>query len=237
MSAHRRRWRAALLVLALGAAAASPWMISKVIDPPAAADPPTHGGSVPLRRATPAQARRSLAELGVADRYRRGYRRELFGDGWATHHGCSVRQHVLADEMVEGSRRSCWIEAGRWRDWYSNGSPIIDADTVEVDHLVPLGHAWQSGAHAWSPRRRVAFANDLSSPWTLSAVSAAANGAKSASPPDAWQPAPAARCAYALDWIAVKDRGTSLSPSPSGVRCTRCWRPATIGDHRPAPRG
>jgi hypothetical protein len=76
---------------------------------------------------------------------------------------------------------------------------------VEVDHLVPLAHAWAAGAWAWPARRRTAFADDVSIPATLTAVSAVSNQAKGAAPPDVWQPPNRdTRCRYAVDWITVK---------------------------------
>lgn len=70
---------------------------------------------------------------------------------------------------------------------------------------MPLRHAWQAGAWAWTPQQRAAFANDVVHPWALTAVSAHHNRAKADAPPDAWQPPNrAALCTYGIDWIAAK---------------------------------
>lgn len=162
--------------------------------------------------ATPAtatvDARAALATLTVAERHRDGYDRDLFGPGWVTIAGCTTRQHVLMDEAVDGfiNTTTCQVLDGAWVDWYSDGAPTItDPGGIDIDHLVPLRHAWQAGAWAWTPERRIAFANDLDDPATLTAVSASQNRAKADAPPDAWQPPNhGARCRYAADWIDVK---------------------------------
>jgi len=153
------------------------------------------------------EAQQMLGELRREARHHGGYRREPFGDGWATLEGCTVRQWVLAEEMVTGEVEGCWIEDGRWRDWYGPGRSLIAAGAVQLDHVVPLAQAWQAGAHRWPARRRRALDNDLSSPLTLTAVSAVVNEAKGASPPDVWLPPDRrSHCRYAITWIAIKHR-------------------------------
>ena len=56
---------------------------------------------------------------------------------------------------------------------------------VQIDHVVPLGLAWQLGAPQWTLGKRVAFAND---PEELLAVNGAVNQAKGDSGPDSWLP-------------------------------------------------
>ena len=171
--------------------------------------PPSSGAATPPGPSPtwdPATARTALSGLVVAERHRGGYHRDLFGDGWTITDGCTTRQHVLADEAVTGHRVGCDVVGGDWVDWYTPGAPhISDSAQLDIDHLVPLAHAWQAGAWAWDPQQRLAFANDLTNPATLTAVSATENRAKADAPPDAWQPPNrSARCAYAIDWIATK---------------------------------
>ena len=78
------------------------------------------------------------------------------------------------------------------------------ASEVDIDHVVALGDAWQTGAQQWSFDRRVRFAND---PLNLLAVDASANRQKGDSDAASWLPPNKAfRCAYVARQIAVKRR-------------------------------
>ena len=75
--------------------------------------------------------------------------------------------------------------------------------SVDIDHVVALGDAWQKGAQQWSPAR-VTFAND---PLNLLSVSAAANRQKGDGDAATWLPANKRfRCRYVARQIAVKRR-------------------------------
>lgn len=52
---------------------------------------------------------------------------------------------------------------------------FTQARAFEIDHLVPLAEAWDSGASTWSAKEREAYANDLDDARALIAVSAASN--------------------------------------------------------------
>ncbi len=84
---------------------------------------------------------------------------------------------------------------------------VTDPSELDVDHLVSLKEAWDSGAWAWTPDRRIAYANDLTDGRTLVAVSAASNRSKGDRDPSNWIPESAgAVCPFIADWIAVKAR-------------------------------
>ena len=59
--------------------------------------------------------------------------------------------------------------SGSWNDPYS-GKTITDATKLDIDHMVPLKEAHQSGAANWSRERKRAYANDLDDPERLVAV-------------------------------------------------------------------
>ena len=64
---------------------------------------------------------------------------------------------------------------------------------------------WDSGAWAWSPERRRAFANDLEHRFALLAVSASSNRSKGARDPAEWMPPEASsHCLYATYWRDTK---------------------------------
>lgn len=73
--------------------------------------------------------------------------------------------------------------------------------------MVPLAEAWDSGARAWTPARREAYANDQDAAASLVAVTARANRQKADQDPATWMPpAPDATCRYLGEWVATKLR-------------------------------
>ncbi len=157
-----------------------------------------------------AAARSALAQLPVREPDEAGgYHRELFGTAWADvdGNGCDTRNDILARDLVDvRTEDGCVVLVGTLLDPYS-GEPIPfvrgpDSAQVQVDHVVALADAWRTGASAWSPARRQAFAND---PANLLAVSGGANQDKGASDAAAWLPPQAGYlCVYVLRQLRVK---------------------------------
>ncbi|MEU6381907.1 HNH endonuclease family protein [Streptomyces sp. NPDC046909] len=153
--------------------------------------------------------RDALQALTVADESRTGYTRDKFKH-WidADRDGCNARAEVLISEAVvapdQGAR--CALAGGLW--WSAYDDVYLDsARQLDVDHLVPLAEAWDSGASAWTAKEREAYANDLDDPRALIAVSAASNRSKSDQDPRQWLPTSRGyRCRYVTDWIADKTR-------------------------------
>ncbi|MGW2773454.1 HNH endonuclease family protein [Streptomyces olivaceoviridis] len=78
---------------------------------------------------------------------------------------------------------------------------------MDINHLVPLAEAWDSGATDWSAKEREAYANDLGDDRALIAVSAASNRSKADQDPSTWLPSAVGyRCQYVTDWVADKMR-------------------------------
>ncbi|WP_406363822.1 HNH endonuclease family protein (plasmid) [Streptomyces sp. NBC_00715] len=141
---------------------------------------------------------------------RAGYSREQFkhwNKGLDPADGCDTRKEVILAEAVDvpevGPR--CALTGGRWWSQYDQVW-VASASSLDVDHMVPLAEAWDSGAAAWSAARREAYANDQGAPNSLIAVSGSSNRSKADKDPAAWLPVPADRCAYAADWVADKLR-------------------------------
>ncbi|MFK0243389.1 HNH endonuclease family protein [Amycolatopsis azurea] len=171
--------------------------------PPVAPDggsPATVAPVVPV-----AEARKLLGELPVAVRgVLDGYDRDKFPH-WKTVSGsCNVREEVLKRDGVEVKiDGQCAPVSGSWRSPY-DGETWRKATDVDVDHVVPLAHAWVSGAKSWDQARREQFANDLTRPQLL-AVTDNLNQEKGDKAPDAWKPPLVSFwCTYATDWIVVK---------------------------------
>ena len=135
------------------------------------------------------------------------YDRSLFRQ-WidADGDGCNARREVLIAEAIEAPRIGdrCDLIGGLWYSAF-DGVTTDDDSSFDVDHMVPLSEAWDSGANEWSSDRRRAFANDLDLPQALIAVSASSNRSKGDKDPADWlPPLQSYRCQYVEDWVRVK---------------------------------
>ena len=146
-----------------------------------------------------------LAALTVAaESHQSTYDRDLFPH-WITITGsCNTREQVLKRDgsgVVVNS--SCAPTSGSWRSPYDGATWTNPAD-VDIDHMVPLAEAWQSGAWAWTTPQRQTYANDLGGP-ELWAVTDNVNQSKGDQDPATWQPSLSSfRCTYARAWVQVK---------------------------------
>ncbi len=173
--------------------------------PPPTTAPTTAPMTAPPTPAPPAGPAALVSQLTVAPEANSdSYDRDLF-DHWidADSNGCNTRCEVLAAERhasLPGLAGGGWLSA---YDGYSTN----DASEFDIDHMVPLAEAWRSGASQWSAERRRDYANDLGSPASLIAVTAATNRSKGDRDPAIWQPPnQAAWCSYVSDWASTKLR-------------------------------
>ena len=149
----------------------------------------------------------AIADLPTATESRSGYSRDLFNH-WvdADGDGCDTRDEVLISEAEEAPSvgSSCAISGGRWFSYY-DGVSQTSASALDIDHMVPLAEAWDSGASGWSSATREAYANDLGDSRTLVGVTAAENRSKGDQDVAEWLPAQQ-QCRYLREWVAVKHR-------------------------------
>lgn len=158
-----------------------------------------------------------LATLAVGTETRSGYDRDLFRH-WtdADGDGCDTREEVLLQESITPAltEPGCRLTNGRWVSLFDRVE-TEDPSTFDVDHMVPLAEAWDSGANHWSASTREAFANDLGYAGSLIAVSASSNRSKGDRDPAEWLPTNTSyHCTYVTTWIAIKYRW-SLSVDPA----------------------
>jgi hypothetical protein len=140
-----------------------------------------------------------------------GYSRERFGRRWADidRNRCDTRNDILARDLDEVRRDgSCVVLDGVLDDPYTGEVVVFErgprSAAVQIDHVVPLSLAWDTGAQLLSPREREAFAND---PLNLLAVEGRANQSKGDSDASEWMPpARSAWCSYAARVVAVRVR-------------------------------
>ncbi|MBO4205993.1 HNH endonuclease family protein [Micromonospora echinofusca] len=168
----------------------------------------TAGLAAPAQAATVSVPLRTLiADLPVASEVRTGYSRDLFPH-WidADGDGCNTRYEVLIAEAVTrpsvGS--GCYLTGGRWYSYYDAAYWTNPSD-LDIDHMVALAEAWDSGARNWTTSRRQSFANDLGDVRSLVAVTDNVNQAKGDQDPSTWMPT-YERCRYVAEWAAVKTR-------------------------------
>jgi hypothetical protein len=176
--------------------------------------------SRPAARAGTVLAADLLAFVVVEREHRGGYRRELFAYPHSTGNGCDTRDRVLELESstpVRFTASGCNIARGTWTSVY-DGVAYTSPSGLEIDHVVALKEAWDSGAWRWSRAALEAFANDTTDGRTLQAVSSKSNRSKGDKDPSNWLP-PSSNdvCRYAGDWVAIKVRWhLSMDPSEFG---------------------
>lgn len=149
-----------------------------------------------------------LKALAVEPEQDAGYDRDLFPHWDYLGDGCDVRDAVLIRQAVEGpsTGTSCPVGSGVWFSAY-DGVTVRDPSLLDIDHMVPLAEAWDSGARRWTTAVREAFANDLAYRKSLIAVTASSNRSKGEQDPAQWLPPRTDyRCRYVSSWIGVKYR-------------------------------
>lgn len=151
----------------------------------------------------------ALERLAVKGRApKTDYGRSQFGDGWASRQGCDMRNIILHRDLKDVAvDDQCRVTSGMLNDPYTGKTvPFMrgehSSQAVQIDHVVAMSNAWQTGAQALSPEKREQFAND---PLELLAVDGEANQEKSDSDAASWLPPNKAfRCQYIARQIAVK---------------------------------
>ncbi|MFG3499291.1 HNH endonuclease family protein [Streptomyces sp. NPDC047928] len=166
--------------------------------------PPVHAAeTLPLSAA--------VTQLPVADESREGYTRDKFkhwNSGANPSDGCNTRNEVLLAEAIQPPTvgAGCKLTGGTWLSYY-DAKEVSGPAGLDIDHMVPLAEAWDSGASAWTTKRREAYANDLGADASLVAVTAQQNRQKADQDPREWLPLSSeVHCRYAAEWTGTKAR-------------------------------
>ena len=142
-----------------------------------------------------------------------GYTRAQFGPAWADvdRNGCDTRNDILnrdlTNQVYKEKTKQCVVLSGTLIDPFSGESinfvrGNITSMEVQIDHVVALSNAWQTGAFKLTLERRTAFAND---PLNLLAVKGRLNSQKGDGDAATWLPPKKSyRCAYVARQVAVK---------------------------------
>jgi hypothetical protein len=142
-----------------------------------------------------------------------GYTRAQFGQTWADvdRNGCDTRNDILkrdlTGEVFKEKTDDCVVLSGTLVDPYS-GETInfvrgnVSSMEVQIDHVVALSNAWQTGAFKLTVQQRTAMAND---PLNLLAVKGRLNSQKGDGDAATWlPPLKRYRCDYVARQVAVK---------------------------------
>jgi hypothetical protein len=126
-----------------------------------------------------------------------------FGSAWADvdKNHCDTRNDILARDLKKIKRSGIHFTRG-----------VKTSGLVQIDHVIPLGDAWVSGAAHWTAAKREQLAND---PLNLLAVDGHNNEAKGDHTAAVWlPPAKSYACSYVARQIAVKTK-YQLTISPA----------------------
>ena len=170
-------------------------------------------GQAPLE-AAPKTAVAVLETLAVKGRAAKtGYERSQFGPAWSDvdRNGCDTRNDILYRDLTsidyKDGTKECVVQSGILVDPYSGEKisferGVATSSDVQIDHVVALSNAWQTGAFKLTVEKRTAFAND---PLNLLAVKGQLNSQKSDGDAATWLPPKKNyRCAYVARQVAVK---------------------------------
>ena len=170
-------------------------------------------GHAPLEASTKT-AVAVLETLAVKGRApKTGYERSQFGPAWSDvdRNGCDTRNDILyrdlSSKTFKSGTQNCVVLTGILSDPYSGEKisfvrGVVSSMDVQIDHVVALSNAWQTGAFKLSFDKRIAFAND---PMNLLAVKGRLNSQKGDGDAATWlPPRKDIRCAYVAQQIVVK---------------------------------
>ena len=138
-----------------------------------------------------------------------GYARSQFPH-WSDpdRNGCDARNDTLKRDLTQISfksgTRDCKVLTGQLLDPFSDKIISFSStkSNIDIDHVVALSNAWQTGAAYFDKTKRAAIAND---PLNLIAVDAKLNRQKGDGDAATWlPPLKSYRCDYVARQIAVK---------------------------------
>lgn len=139
--------------------------------------------------------------------------------------GCDARNDILKRDLTEivfkVGTRDCKVLSGLLLDPFSNKVLTFTSvkSAVDIDHLVALSNAWQTGAAYFDKNIRSQIAND---PLNLLAVDAKLNRQKGDGDAATWLPPNKAfRCEYVSRQVSVKAKYSLWVTPPEREAITR----------------
>ncbi|MCU1542496.1 MAG: hypothetical protein JWM50_361 [Microbacteriaceae bacterium] len=133
-----------------------------------------------------------------------------YGSAWidVDRNGCDTRNDILARDLTNVTKSgTCKVLSGTLLSPYTATTIafVRGDDTsalVQIDHVVALSNAWQTGAQQLTQAQRISLAND---PINLLAVDGRSNTQKGDGDTATWLPSnTAVRCSYVARQVSVK---------------------------------
>ena len=123
---------------------------------------------------------------------------------------CKNTRHELLEQRSKikvtykkTKRGYCLVDKGEWDDYYYP-EKITSAKKIDVDHVIPLKHASESGGSKWSKKQKTQFAND---PENLVLTNLKYNRQKGAKTISEWLPVyKDYACKYVQKWFYLKKK-------------------------------
>jgi hypothetical protein len=161
---------------------------------------------------TDASAQSLLATIPVKGKApKTGYNRTGdFGTAWldVDRNGCDTRNDILSRDLTVTVKSGvCKVMSGQLTDPYTGKTIDFSrgqntSALVQIDHMVALSNAWQTGAQQLTHAQRISLSND---PLNLMAVDGKANLQKGDGDTATWLPPNKSfRCTYVAHQISVK---------------------------------
>jgi hypothetical protein len=201
-----------------------PVTVTKTVTATTAAPPKPAPASTPRpssKTSNTSPALTVLTQLPVQGRApKTGYDRAMFGQAWSDdvtelygHNGCDTRNDILRRDLdditIKPGTNGCVVLTGTLADPFTGTQipftrGVGTSNAVQIDHVVALSNAWQTGAQQLSVEQRQNFAND---PLNLLAVDGPSNASKGDGDAATWlPPRKTYRCNYAARQVAVKSK-------------------------------
>lgn len=121
---------------------------------------------------------------------------------------CKNRRHEILEErssvpVTFHKSNPCLVSQGSWKDFYFNET-LTKANQIDIDHVVALKHAHETGGALWDKKRKEEFANDKEN---LVITNLTYNRQKGAQTIETWLPIKRAyACRYVAKWFKIKEK-------------------------------
>ena len=155
---------------------------------------------------------KAVSSLKIRKEDATGYSREKVGSGWRDldGNGCDTRDDILKNSARKYARfDGCEMTSGTIYDYYNGKLLKYNKETdsgggIQIDHIVPLANAWESGGNEWSESQWIEYYNDEA---VLIPTASSTNISKGDKDITEWKPNNTNFiCAYATRQIQIKTK-------------------------------